>query len=152
MNQSKEDGDVVRFEIVPLNDGSDPTQPPVSYSISSNDGSQLTCDQHNLPPLHSFNTIESLNGRQLLAYLNGYGVVPPVGAKLATDRFWKETLKCLVGASHHALHRCWICHRLRLLTQFYLKVCSYGQFQNTPAIILSQNHQNEIIRMRSHQV
>jgi len=35
----------------------------------------------------------------LVDYLNGYGIVPPVGANPhATNRLRKETLKSLVGA------------------------------------------------------
>jgi len=79
MNESRGDGDVVQFEIVPFNDGSDPTQPP-----------------HNLPPLHSFNVIETLHGAQLVAYLNGYGVVLH---PLATNDLRKEVLKGLIGGS-----------------------------------------------------
>jgi hypothetical protein len=63
-----------------------------------NDGFKLMCDQHNLPPLLSVNAIENLNGHDLADYLNGYGVVPPVGANPhATNRLRKETLKGLVG-------------------------------------------------------
>jgi hypothetical protein len=67
---------------------------------SYNDRSELTCDQHNLPPLASVNAIDNLNGQDLAAYLTGYGVVPlPAGANPhATNRLWKETLKGLVGA------------------------------------------------------
>ena len=56
------------------------------------------CDQHNLPPLHSVNAIENLNGHDLVDYLTGYGVVPPVAANPhATNRLRKETLKDFVG-------------------------------------------------------
>ncbi|KIK80951.1 hypothetical protein PAXRUDRAFT_36042 [Paxillus rubicundulus Ve08.2h10] len=52
------------------------------------------------PPLHSINAIENLDGHDLVEDLNGYGVVPPVGMNpRATNRFWKETLKGLIGAS-----------------------------------------------------
>ncbi|KIJ99354.1 hypothetical protein K443DRAFT_8429 [Laccaria amethystina LaAM-08-1] len=82
MNESRGDGTVVVFDIVPFTDGSDPTQPP-----------------NNLPPLHSVNAIENLNGLQIAAYFNGYGIVPPVGANtVATNCLQKDTLKQLVGA------------------------------------------------------
>jgi hypothetical protein len=55
-------------------------------------------DQNNLPPLHSSNVIENLNGYDLVQYLTGYGIVPPVGANPhATNCLQKETLKGLVG-------------------------------------------------------
>ena len=57
-------------------------------------------DQNNLPPLHSINAINNLNGADLIQYLNGYGIAPPVGANPhATNHLRKETLKGLVGAS-----------------------------------------------------
>ena len=56
-------------------------------------------DQINLPPLHSVNAIENLNGHDLVEYLTGYGIVPPVGANPhAINRLRKETLKGLIGA------------------------------------------------------
>ncbi|KIL62682.1 hypothetical protein M378DRAFT_12625 [Amanita muscaria Koide BX008] len=39
---------------------------------------QIRNDLHDLPVLHSVNDIENLNGQDLVAYLTGYGVVPPV--------------------------------------------------------------------------
>lgn len=65
----------------------------------SNGRSQLTFYQNNLPPLHTVNAIDNLNGNDLLRYLTGYGAVPPVGAnRRATNRLRKEALKSLVGA------------------------------------------------------
>jgi len=84
MNQRRGDGTVVPFEVVPFTtNGNDPTQPP-----------------HNLPPLLSVNVINTLNGHDLVEYLNGYGVVPPISANPhATNHLQKETLKALVGVS-----------------------------------------------------
>lgn len=56
-------------------------------------------DQTNLPRLGTVNAIETLNGHNLVQYLNGYGIVPPVGANpYATNRIRKEALKTYVGA------------------------------------------------------
>lgn len=101
MNQSRLDGTVVAFKVVPFTDGSDPTQPPVGFVlVSSNDGSELTCDQNNLPPLHSVNAIENLNGHDVVAYLVGYGVVPPAGTNPHTTNYLqKDALKLLVGCT-----------------------------------------------------
>ena len=65
------------------------------------DLSYINCDQNNLPPLDSVSAIENLNEQHLIAYLNGYGVIPiPAGANPhATNWLQKETLKGLVGAS-----------------------------------------------------
>ncbi|KIJ05657.1 hypothetical protein PAXINDRAFT_21107 [Paxillus involutus ATCC 200175] len=83
VNQHRGDGKVVSFDIVPFTNGSDPTQPP-----------------DNLPPLHSIDVIENLNEHDLVEYLNGYGVVPPVGTNPhATNHLQKEILKGLVGSS-----------------------------------------------------
>lgn len=35
MNESREDGDVAHFEVISFNDGSDPTQQPVSPLATS---------------------------------------------------------------------------------------------------------------------
>lgn len=67
---------------------------------SSNDVSESTCDQNNLPPLHSVNAIENLNEHDLVAYLVGYGVVPPAGTH-TTNYLQKDTLKHMVGASSY---------------------------------------------------
>lgn len=83
MNQSRLDGTVVAFKVVPFTDGSDPTQPP-----------------NNLPPLHSVNAIENLNGHDVVAYLVGYGVVPPAGTNPHTTNYLqKDALKLLVGCT-----------------------------------------------------
>ena len=103
MNQQRGDGGVIRYEIVPFANGEIPTQPPVSVLSASNDESQLTSDQHNLPYLGSVNAIENLNENQLAAYLNGYGIVPPAGADPATTDHWqKQTLKRLIGVSYRS--------------------------------------------------
>ena len=78
------DGGVIRYEIVPFDNGEIPTQPHVSVVSASNDESQLTSDQHNLPYLGSVNAIENLDENQSAAYFNGYGIVPPADADLAT--------------------------------------------------------------------
>lgn len=97
MNQRRGEGFVVAFEIVPFVNGSDPTQPPVS---ASSNGYKLISDQNNLLPLHSVNDIDNLNGHDLVRYLNGYGIVPPVGLNPhATNRLRKDTLKGFVGVS-----------------------------------------------------
>ena len=71
----------------------------IVFSVSNN-GSQLTCDQHNLPYLDSVNAIENLDGNQLVGYITGYGVVPPAAADpAATNHLQKQTLKRLVGVS-----------------------------------------------------
>ncbi|KAF8812885.1 hypothetical protein BYT27DRAFT_7132131 [Phlegmacium glaucopus] len=82
MNKHRGEGIVVPFEVVPFTNGSDPTQPP-----------------NNLPPLHSINVIENLNENDLVEYLTGYGVIPPVGAnQYISNHLQKETLKGLVRA------------------------------------------------------
>ena len=100
MNQRRGEGNVVSFEVVPFVNGNDPTQPPVSRGFGPiYRRSQLTCNQKNLPPLHSVNAIENLNGHDLVQYLTGYGAVPPVGPNPhATNRLRKETLTGLIGA------------------------------------------------------
>ena len=103
MNQQRGDGGVIRYEIVPFANGEIPTQPPVSVLSASNDGSQLTSDQHNLPYLGSVNAIQNLDENQLAAYLNGYRIVPPADADPATtDRWQKQTLKRLIGVSYRS--------------------------------------------------
>ncbi|KIJ11779.1 hypothetical protein PAXINDRAFT_157172 [Paxillus involutus ATCC 200175] len=83
VNQHRGDGKVVSFDIVPFTNGNDPTQPP-----------------DNLPPLHSIDVIENLNEHDLMEYLNGYGVVPPVSTNpYATNYLQKEILKGLIGSS-----------------------------------------------------
>jgi hypothetical protein len=58
----------------------------------------LTPYQHGLPPLLSYQSIEGLRGQQLIEYLDGYGVVPPVGANpRGTNRLRKEALKRAVS-------------------------------------------------------
>ncbi|KAF5375656.1 hypothetical protein D9615_009374 [Tricholomella constricta] len=68
VNHQRGDGTIVPFEIVPFTNGDDPTQPP-----------------HNLPRLLSVNSVEDLNGRDLAAYLTGYGKLMP-GLGLYTVR------------------------------------------------------------------
>jgi len=84
INRQRGEGDVVPFEIVPFNNGTDPTQPP-----------------NNLPPLHSVNAIQNLNGHDLVSYLHGYNVIPAPGGPNphATNRLQKDILKKKVGAS-----------------------------------------------------
>ncbi|KAH9013232.1 hypothetical protein EDB85DRAFT_2034448 [Lactarius pseudohatsudake] len=85
MNQSRGEGNIVPFEVVPFTDGTDPTLPP-----------------HNLPPLHTVNVINNLSEQFLTTYLTHYGVVPlPIGgSSVATNclQLQKERLKQLVGA------------------------------------------------------
>ena len=101
MNHSRGDGTVAHFEIVPFANGTDPTKPPVStpYPMLSSHSSYY--DQNNLPPLYSGNIIDNLAGHQVVAYLNGYNVIPlPAGANpFDTNWLRKEKLKQLVGMS-----------------------------------------------------
>ena len=59
---------------------------------------KLIHDQHNLTPLRSLDIIDNLDGNELVAYLQGYGVsTPPTSATpVATDRLRKEKLKAMV--------------------------------------------------------
>jgi len=86
INSNRYDGGVIHFDIVPFHDGSNPTKAP-----------------HGLPPLHSFDSIDALTGRQLVAYLHGYGYGRrnqqplPVGPNnRETNRQRKDLLKRLV--------------------------------------------------------
>ncbi|KAH9163049.1 hypothetical protein EDB89DRAFT_2242905 [Lactarius sanguifluus] len=83
INQSRGQGNVVPFEVVPFTDGTDPTLPP-----------------YNLPHLHTVNVINNLSEQFLTTYLTHYGVVPlPIGENsVATNYLQKETLKQKVGA------------------------------------------------------
>jgi len=77
-NRGQKDGLETAFEIVPFPDGADPTQHPVMisylYAVP-----ELTYDQHNLPPLLSVDVIDSLPDPDIIMYLQGYQVDPPVG-------------------------------------------------------------------------
>lgn len=99
MNHNRDDGACgVPYEVVPFTNGDDPTQPPVSCACAS-PGSELTCDQHNLPPLHSVYVIKSLDNQQLSAYLTGYGTSP---LQVPDDR-QKWTLGRYIGCKPEVL-------------------------------------------------
>jgi hypothetical protein len=62
--------------IVPFNDGSMPTQDPVSsLSFNSLNSLQISHTQHNLPPLINVAAIRVLTSPQTIAYAAGYGLV-----------------------------------------------------------------------------
>ncbi|KAH9051327.1 hypothetical protein EDB83DRAFT_2626617 [Lactarius deliciosus] len=94
MNQSRGEGNIVPFEVVPFTDGTDPTLPPVSFHFSLL--WMINLSQLGISTISHLCTLEQF----LTTYLTHYGVAPlPIGgSSVATNCLQKETLKQLVGA------------------------------------------------------
>ena len=74
------DGSFTNFDIVPFNDGTMPSQAPVSSrSLDSYNTCKLVI-QHNLPPLLNVAAIRALTAVQSTAYAVGYGLGDVDGA------------------------------------------------------------------------
>ena len=73
-NHQLHDGRFINFSIVPFNDGTMPTEAPVSSrSLDSYNSCKLAI-QHNLPPLLNIAAIRALTAAQSTAYVVGYGL------------------------------------------------------------------------------
>ena len=74
-NHQLRDGGFAPFTVVPFNDGSMPTQAPVSFpSVDSQKNLRIGDTQHNLPPLVNVAAIRALTAAQTTAYAAGYGL------------------------------------------------------------------------------
>ena len=83
-NHQLHDGSFTPFMIVPFNDGTMPTQAPVSSpSFDSRNSLCISYTQHNLPPLVNVAAIRALTEAQTLVYAAGYGLgnVEPAPAR-----------------------------------------------------------------------
>lgn len=90
------DGSIYDFEIVPFNDGTDPTALPVCIFLLSilNRRPLTNALQHNLPRISSLADINGLSTGNANRYLVGYGVHPIPGNVAARRRLVKVSIGC----------------------------------------------------------